>query len=103
MLISGYGDLEYVIAGETMFPLGSEQNPLALKVGSKARLDKVIEICEHYGFTFTIGLEFPEDISDLKKAIKQRMKPTDVYSPCPCGSGQKYKFCCAKKDIDLDL
>ena len=22
----------------------------------------------------------------------------DVYAPCPCGSGKKYKFCCLKKD-----
>jgi uncharacterized protein YecA (UPF0149 family) len=20
--------------------------------------------------------------------------PIDVYAPCPCGSGKKYKFCC---------
>jgi hypothetical protein len=22
---------------------------------------------------------------------------TDRYAPCPCGSGEKYKFCCGKK------
>ncbi len=22
---------------------------------------------------------------------------TDRYAPCPCGSGEKYKFCCRKK------
>lgn len=26
------------------------------------------------------------------------------YALCPCGSGQKYKFCCAKKEqIPFDL
>jgi hypothetical protein len=26
-------------------------------------------------------------------------KPTqDVYRPCPCGSGEKYKFCCLQRD-----
>ncbi len=24
--------------------------------------------------------------------------PEDTYGPCPCGSGQKYKFCCRERD-----
>ena len=24
---------------------------------------------------------------------------TDRYAPCPCNSGQKYKFCCGKKGV----
>ncbi|MCF8568607.1 SEC-C domain-containing protein [Alicyclobacillus tolerans] len=31
------------------------------------------------------------------------MAPANVYDPCPCGSGKKYKFCCAKKPFELDL
>ena len=27
--------------------------------------------------------------------------PIDAYSPCPCGSGKKIKFCC--KDLLGDL
>ena len=26
------------------------------------------------------------------------MSNADVYAPCHCGSGKKYKFCCLKKD-----
>lgn len=26
------------------------------------------------------------------------MSNTDVYAPCPCGSGKKYKWCCRDKD-----
>jgi Flp pilus assembly protein TadD len=26
--------------------------------------------------------------------------PQDVYRPCPCGSGRKYKFCCREKGHD---
>jgi hypothetical protein len=26
------------------------------------------------------------------------MSNTEVYAPCNCGSGKKYKFCCLKKD-----
>jgi uncharacterized protein YecA (UPF0149 family) len=44
-----------------------------------------------------------EDITDLKKAIQQRNTPSNVYDPCPCGSGMKYKFCCAKKPFALDI
>ncbi|WP_246132367.1 SEC-C metal-binding domain-containing protein [Paenibacillus hemerocallicola] len=45
-----------------------------------------------------------EDITDLKKALKERLMPANVYEDCPCGSGTKYKFCCAKtmKSFDLD-
>jgi SEC-C motif len=33
-----------------------------------------------------------------KKAAPGDQYPgTDRYAPCPCGSGEKYKFCCGKK------
>lgn len=28
------------------------------------------------------------------------MTSPEAYSPCPCGSGKKYKFCCLQKDRD---
>ena len=58
-----------------------------------------MQICDENGWAFTAGLELIEDITDLKTALKQKGKPVDVYSPCPCGSGKKYKFCCAKKTL----
>ncbi len=85
------------------YPLGSEQRPLVLRVPSEQRLQKVTAICDEYGFKFIIGLEPPEDLTDLKKALMQKMTPKDVYAPCPCGSGKKFKFCCAKKPMDLDI
>ncbi len=60
-------------------------------------------IQEENGFRYIVGLGHGEDLTDLKKAIQQRMTPTNVYDPCPWGSGKKYKFCCAKKPIELDL
>ncbi len=27
----------------------------------------------------------------------ERYPGTDRYAPCPCGSGEKYKFCCGAK------
>ncbi|MCL7931672.1 SEC-C metal-binding domain-containing protein [Halomonas llamarensis] len=43
--------------------------------------------------------EIPEDISDLEKLLNPealQLKSTKVprNSPCPCGSGKKYKKCC---------
>jgi hypothetical protein len=32
-----------------------------------------------------------------KAARGERYPGTDRYAPCPCGSGQKYKFCCGKR------
>lgn len=82
------------------YPLGSEKRPLVLRTSSERRLQEVTEICEKYGFKFIIGLENSEDLTDLRKAIKEKMTPIDIYSPCFCGSGKKYKFCCANKPIE---
>jgi hypothetical protein len=30
-------------------------------------------------------------------AVAEAPPRTDRYAPCPCGSGEKYKFCCGKK------
>ncbi|HHP1117791.1 MULTISPECIES: SEC-C metal-binding domain-containing protein [Bacillus cereus group] len=50
-----------------------------------------------------MGLEFNEDISDLRKAIKDYKRPANIYENCPCNSGKKYKFCCMNKEIKLDI
>jgi hypothetical protein len=32
-----------------------------------------------------------------KAAPGEKYPGTDRYAPCPCGSGEKYKFCCGRK------
>jgi hypothetical protein len=88
-----------------MLPLGSEKRPVIVRVASDAKGAKISQICNQYGLHFIIGLEpgKPEDFSDLITAIKEKTTPANVYDPCPCGSGQKYRFCCAKKPIQLDI
>lgn len=86
-----------------MRKLGTEQCPVIVKTYSEQRAEKIASICEQYGFIFIIGLEKDEDITDLKKAIKHKMAPNDVYDLCLCGSGKKYKYCCFNKEIDIDL
>jgi hypothetical protein len=86
-----------------MQPLGSSQRPVIVKVNSEMKAQRVAEICKEYDFQYIVGIEVDEDITDLKKAIQQRNTPSNIYAPCPCGSGKKYKFCCAKKPFVLNI
>ena len=54
-------------------PLGSHERPLVLRVTSEERLNEVVDICDHHGFIYVIGLEGLEDLTDLRKAIQQKM------------------------------
>jgi uncharacterized protein YecA (UPF0149 family) len=83
--------------------LGSEQKPVIVKVTSEKMAKRVAEICNEYGFQFIAGFEAVEELTDLKLAIKEKTAPKNMYDSCPCGSGAKYKFCCMKKEIILDL
>ena len=85
-------------------PWGSETRPIILKVTSEERAEQMVRICDHFGWHFILGFETFEDVSDLRKALLSRLAQFDPYAPCPCGSGKKYKFCCASsmKDLDID-
>ena len=37
-------------------------------------------------------VEITRDLTELEKSNKQ----IALYSPCACGSGKKFKFCCYK-------
>lgn len=82
---------------------GSQQRPVIVKVTTEKMAQQVTALCGKYRFYFIAGLEAKEDLTDLKRAIKEKTAPDDVYAPCPCGSGLKYKFCCRKNEIKLDL
>jgi uncharacterized protein YecA (UPF0149 family) len=86
-----------------MAALGSRERPVIVKVTSEKMAKKVAEICEDYGFQFIAGFEPVENLTDLISAIKGKTAPINIYELCPCGSGAKYKFCCMKKEIVLDL
>ena len=83
--------------------LGSRQRPIIVKVKTQEKAGKVGLICDHFGWKYIVGLEYEEDLTDLKRALKEKMSPASVYDLCPCGSGEKYKFCCGKKMKNLDL
>lgn len=86
-----------------MHAVGSTKHPVIVKVKTAAQVERVAAVCEAYGFRFIVGMEPTEDLTDLYRAIRERTAPADVYAPCPCGSGAKYKFCCANKPVDLDI
>ncbi|MDQ0194745.1 tetratricopeptide repeat protein [Paenibacillus wynnii] len=83
--------------------LGFENRPIVIKVRSEERAEKIFQLCERYELQCIIGIEYIEELSDLRKALMQKLSPTNVYAPCPCGSGLKYKFCCANKLKNFDL
>lgn len=39
----------------------------------------------------------PPPAPSSKPARHEKYPGTDRYAPCPCGSGEKYKFCCGSK------
>ncbi|HHT7189446.1 hypothetical protein PDN14_25380 [Bacillus cereus group sp. Bc222] len=47
-----------------MYPLGSIERPIIVKVSSQTRAEKVAAICEAYNFYYIVGREFNEDISN---------------------------------------
>ncbi|MFC4770148.1 tetratricopeptide repeat protein [Effusibacillus consociatus] len=94
---------EKITERNAMVSLGSEQRPIVVKVKSEEKGKKIAQLCDRFGLHFIMGLDFAEDLTDLKKALKERLGPSDPYAPCPCGSGAKYKFCCAKKLKNFDI
>jgi hypothetical protein len=40
---------------------------------------------------------FSSPPAQTSKAAGEKYPGTDRYAPCPCGSGEKYKFCCGAK------
>ncbi|MFB5763249.1 SEC-C metal-binding domain-containing protein [Paenibacillus medicaginis] len=82
---------------------GSERQPIIVKVKSEERAAQVARACDHFNWHYIMGMEYTEDLTDLKKAIREKYAPANVYEPCPCGSGEKYKFCCAKTMKNFDL
>jgi SWIM/SEC-C metal-binding protein len=82
--------------------IGTIKRPAILRVQTERRAKEVAAICGSNGIHFLIGLEpdKPEDVSDMDRALRAP-KPAVASpkvgrnDPCPCGSGKKFKKCCA--------
>ena len=84
-----------------MSKLRTEKKPLVLRVQTEDRAEYVAEKCNEHGWQFILGIEpdKSEDISDLEKMLNPtkpaQSEKINRNAPCPCGSGKKYKKCCA--------
>ena len=85
-----------------MAKLGSAEKPIIVRVVTEERARYVAQECAAHGWHYIIGFEpdQEEDISDLEKALHPsepfRATKIERNSPCPCGSGRKYKKCCGQ-------
>lgn len=84
-----------------MTKLGTRQHPIVVRVRTDEHGQYIAQECEMRGWQYIIGLEpdKPEDISDFEKArnpsVPMQSDKIGRNEPCPCGSGKKFKKCCA--------
>lgn len=86
-----------------MAKLGTEKKPVIVRVHTEEKAKYVAKTCAANGWHYIIGFEppeVPEDISDLTKLLNpEELQAKSTKIPrnlsCPCGSGKKYKKCCA--------
>lgn len=95
--------MEKIFNGQKDAKLGTEKRPAVVNVQTEERKNEVLAIFEEKGWKYLIGVDpnKPEDVTDLKTLLNVP-KPTVAEKKvgrneaCPCGSGKKYKKCCAK-------
>jgi SWIM/SEC-C metal-binding protein len=85
-----------------MARLGTKKHPAILRVQSEQRALEVFELCQAHAIECIIGVEpeEPEDITDIERALNPpapALAPSKPgrNDPCACGSGVKFKKCCA--------
>ena len=90
-----------------MAKLGTAKRPAVVHVRTVDRAEEIVSVCDQHGWKVIVGLEpdEPEDIWDVEALLTgERRRSVTVASapsvgrndPCPCGSGEKFKFCCGK-------
>jgi SWIM/SEC-C metal-binding protein len=89
--------------GRKSAKLGTEKNPAVVTVQTDKRFKEVSSLFEGKGWNFRIDIDpgKPEDIADLTRLLnppKPKIAEQKIgrNAPCPCGSGKKYKNCCAE-------
>ena len=81
---------------------GTKQRPAVVRVRTEERAHEIVALCEEHGIQVIVGIEpeETEDISDVERIFCPPVPAVAVAKvgrndPCPCGSGKKYKKCCA--------
>jgi SWIM/SEC-C metal-binding protein len=82
--------------------IGTKQRPAVVRVQTQDRAAEILALCQDNDIQVLVGVEpdKPEDISDVERILAP---PTPALAglkvgrndPCPCGSGKKFKKCCA--------
>ena len=85
-----------------MASIGIRKNPAVARVQTQERAVELLDFCRDHGIQAIIELapKQPEDITDIERAFIARQPAPSVpkvgrNDPCPCGSGKKFKRCCA--------
>jgi SWIM/SEC-C metal-binding protein len=82
--------------------IGTKQRPAVVRVQTQDRAAEILALCNENDIQVLVGVEpdKTEDISDVERILAP---PTPALAgpkvgrndPCPCGSGKKFKKCCA--------
>lgn len=81
---------------------GTKQRPAVVRVRTQDRADEILALCQEHAIQVIVGIEpdETEDISDVERILWPPVPAVAAAKvgrndPCPCGSGKKYKKCCA--------
>ncbi|MCF6194254.1 MAG: SEC-C domain-containing protein [Kangiellaceae bacterium] len=88
--------------GERVLKLGSKKSPAQISVHTAARKTEVEAIISKNKWfaSITVDSDLPENVKDLeflqeRQVVSVSKSTTGRNEPCPCGSGKKFKKCCA--------
>lgn len=89
-----------------MARIGTKERPAVVRVQTRERAQEILAQCKAHGIQAIVGLEpdKSEDVSDVEHALSP-VTPAALgpkvgrNDPCPCGSGKKYKKCCAGLNV----
>jgi len=85
--------------------LGTDKAPANISVQTEERKQELITVFSENGWAsiIKVNADQPEDIRDLEILQNSQestaaitTKKANRNDPCPCGSGKKYKKCCAQ-------
>ena len=84
--------------------LGTSRRPVFLRACTFEEADRLLDLCEAHGWEAIVGVDedAPSDLPQLERSLVRDGFTTEITSfqlpsansPCPCGSGRKFKRCC---------
>lgn len=94
--------MQQTFDGQKPTKLGTQKQPASVRVQTEKREAEVSKTFEANGWEYEVEVDpdEPEDINDLELLLNPiaqvtAEKKVGRNEPCPCGSGKKFKKCCA--------